>query len=354
MTSPYDNLPAEAFWQTAVARRHPLEPGAIYRPRLRITHKTRIVTAGSCFARHVGDHLLAAGYAVQDAEPLVVAVPDTVAQRFGFRSFSARWGNIYTMRQMLQIAQQAVGDRDTAPISWERNGRFHDALRPAIEPDGLDSPEDVAAHRTDHLAAVRRLLEGCDVLVFTLGLTEAWIDRRDGTVYPSAPGVIAGDWNPGIVAFHNFTMREIVQDFVKLRTLVMTRSPRARFLLTVSPVPLTATFSGDHVEVATARSKAVLRAACAELRDRFRNVDYFPSYEIITSVTARSVHYGPNMRSVTPQGVAVAMKTFIDAHKATETRKPVVSGKVRLPGRVPFAELDDPFCDDALLEAFAP
>ena len=73
-----------------------------------------------------------------------------------------------------------------------------------------------------------------------------------------------------------------------------------KFIVTVSPVPLTATASGQHVEVATAGSKAILRAACGRLIEKFRDVDYVPSYEIITSQTARGAFYAPNLRSVTP------------------------------------------------------
>ena len=61
---------------------------------------------------------------------------------------------------------------DPADPVWERKGRFHDAQRPGVEPEGLDSPESVLAHRARHLAAVRQVFTGCDVFVFTLGLTE--------------------------------------------------------------------------------------------------------------------------------------------------------------------------------------
>ena len=51
-----------------------------------------------------------------------------------------------------------------------------------------------------------------DVFVFTLGLTEAWIDRRDGAVFPLAPGVAAGRYDPDIHRFQNFGAAEVVED----------------------------------------------------------------------------------------------------------------------------------------------
>ncbi|MEM7525278.1 MAG: GSCFA family protein, partial [Pseudomonadota bacterium] len=59
---PYEDLPARAFWRSAVAGRAPGDLAALYRPRFPISSETRIFTAGSCFAQHVGRALQGAGY----------------------------------------------------------------------------------------------------------------------------------------------------------------------------------------------------------------------------------------------------------------------------------------------------
>jgi hypothetical protein len=118
---------------------------------------------------------------------------------------------------------------------------------------------------------------------------------------------------------------------------------RVRFLITVSPVPLTATASGHHVEVATAYSKAVLRAVCGKLYADDDGVDYFPSYELITSANNRGVYFEPNKRSVSRAGVDQAMRLFLDAHNAHA--KPANPTK-----EDDEAELR---CEEALLENFA-
>ena len=85
-------------------------------------------------------------------------------------------------------------------------------------------------------------------------------------------------------------------------------------ILTVSPVPLTATKSDAHVVVATMESKSILRAAAAKLFDEYNSfLDYFPSYEIINSPAFQGVWFEPNMRSVSPLGVEFVMKNFIGA-----------------------------------------
>lgn len=56
------------------------------------------------------------------------------------------------------------------------------------------------------LERVRQMLESVDVLVFTLGLTVETSDAS--TVFPTAPGIIAGDFDPHRYRFRNLTFNE--------------------------------------------------------------------------------------------------------------------------------------------------
>jgi hypothetical protein len=51
-----------------------------------------------------------------------------------------------------------------------------------------------------------------DVFIFTLGLTEAWVAREDGTVYPTAAGTVVGTHDPVKFAFQYFRYLEIADD----------------------------------------------------------------------------------------------------------------------------------------------
>lgn len=341
MTSPYSSLPPEAFWRSAVADCAPLDPGALYRPRFSLTRETRVATAGSCFAQHVGRALRAAGCRVIDTEALPAAIPQAVAERFGYGLFSARYGNIYTVRQLVQLTEEALGKAAPADPVWERDGAFFDAQRPSVEPEGLPDADLVMAHRAAHLACVQRAFKRAEVFVFTLGLTETWRHTPSGTVYPTAPGTLAGRFDPAVHSLHIQDVIEVIEDFTRFRALMKAMNPGVRFLLTVSPVPLTATASGQHVEVANAASKATLRAACAALTARHSDIDYFPSYEVITSAKSRGAYFAPNLRSVSPQGVAAAMGLFLAAH-----------GLTAAPIRRAATDARDAACEDALLEAF--
>ncbi|MEE2528803.1 GSCFA domain-containing protein [Pseudarthrobacter sp. J75] len=316
----------------------------LYTKKFIILPQNAIATAGSCFAQHIAVRLRAAGYSVVDVEPAPPGVDPSEARAAQYGVYSARFGNIYYVRQLLQLAREVLEGREPGEVVWEREGRYYDALRPSVMPGGYDSPEQVLAHRRSHLRAVRRLFETTDVFIFTMGLTEAWELVDDGTVFPTAPGTIAGDYDPARYALKNLNYQEIVSDFIAFRLLVKRVRPRMRFILTVSPVPLAATATEQHVLTATAYSKAVLRAAAGEIERRCRDVDYFPSYEIVTSNFIGNDAFGPSGRDVRPEAVERVMTYFFAQHPASTARPSEVET---------IGDVEEIFCEDALLEVFA-
>jgi hypothetical protein len=87
-------------------------------------------------------------------------------------------------------------------------------------------------------------------------------------------------------------------------------NPGIRIILTVSPVPLTATYGNEHVLVSTTHSKAILRAACSAMISRHPHVYYFPAYEIVTGSFSRGSYFEDNLRTVSPEGIAHVMRVF--------------------------------------------
>jgi hypothetical protein len=235
--------------------------------------------------------------------------------------FSARYGNVYTARQALQLFRRAFGAFTPAEAVWSRGDRFVDAFRPRIEPNGFASPDAVLADMARHLEAVRRVFLESDWLIFTLGLTEGWRSRIDGAVYPLAPGVAGGAFDPQRHEFVNFSITETVSDLDSLIGLAREVNPSLRILLTVSPVALAATYEARHVLVSTVCSKSILRAAADEMERRHENVLYFPAYEIVTSPSAEGRYFADDLRQVNALGVEHVMRVFrrhfIDSGAAT-------------------------------------
>jgi len=343
MTTPYKDLPDHHFWRRSIAsvEAHRIDP--VVRTRFRVAPTDRIATAGSCFAQHIARRLQKIGdyyFVVEDGAHLAQA--DRAARQYGL--FSARYGNIYTAAQIWQLWREAYGEWVPEENAWPgRDGGWVDPFRPTVET--FEQREAVSADRTAHLAAVRRLLESCDILVFTLGLTEAWRSLRDGAVYPLAPGVAGGVYDPARYGFVNYSATDVEEDLDHFLVAAKQRNPRLRVILTVSPVPLAATFEDRSVLISTTYSKAALRVAAEAMIRRHDWVDYFPSYEIITGSPTGGLYYGPDDREVNPLGVAHVMRLF-QRHYIDGDDAPAANAAVTADATTDDAVI----CDESLIE----
>ena len=322
--NPYMTLPRQSYWRTASGAWRKNDLSRVYAPKTAIDRSTKIATAGSCFAQHIARALRGRGYRFMDVEPAPDELPEAQRAAHGYGLFSARYGNIYSTRQLLTLVQAAFGARELTEV-WEKDGRFFDPLRPTIEPGGFGSAEELNAVRRSHLRAVKQMFLTADVFVFTLGLTETWINAEDRTAYQICPGTTAGTFDPDRHVFVNLGFRDVLSDMERVIRFCRKVNPDLRFLLTVSPVPLAATATGGNVVVSTSYSKSVLRAVAGELVQTYDYVDYFPSYEIITSHLNAENAYGPDMREVRHDSVERVMGCFFAAQEALSGEAPLLA-----------------------------
>lgn len=304
-----------------------------------IAPSDQVATAGSCFAQHISRALQADGYRY-----LVTETGDETRQ-YGF--YPARFGNIYTPRQLLQLFQRAYGLFAPVEQHWRLDAAYVDPFRPQVEPGGFVSLDALYDDRSIHLAAVRRMFETSNVFIFTLGLTEAWVSADDGAVFPSAPGVAGAPLDASHIRPHNFTVSEASGDLAAFVDLVRTVNPGLRIVLTVSPVPLIATFTGQHVLTATTYAKSVLRVAAAMAVEAYPLVDYFPSFEIVTGSHNRHRFWADDLRSVTPEGVDVVMAEFRRAYLGAQgAAAQTAHGAPRQDRRAEHEAVVDIICDE--------
>lgn len=325
-THPYQSAPAHNFWRRSVAEIDPGEVDPVVDFPIRIDPDTRVATAGSCFAQHIARYLSKSGFNYYVTEPGHPILPQSIRTKNNYGLFSARYGNIYTARQLIQLVERAYGRFVPAESVWqEADDVFLDPFRPSAQPGGFISQLELEADRAQHLAAVREMLETLDVFVFTLGLTECWASRQDGAVFPICPGVEGGVFDPDRHIFYNQTLDDVIADMTSFLMILARINPRAQVILTVSPVPLAATARHDqHVLTATTYSKSVLRVAAETLATRFAHVAYFPSYEIITGAFNKGGYYAPDLRNVVEGGVAHVMGLFMKHATAPKTASAAV------------------------------
>lgn len=310
MKHPYvDALPHQR-WRSAMARPAPGDIDPMVTSPWRISAQDRVATAGSCFAQHVARRLRQAGLNLLETEPAHSILSEEIAEAFGYGMFSARYGSIYTTRQLLQLMRRAYGRFKPEEDVWIReDGRLFDPFRPTIQPDGFSNIDEYNLARDVHFAAVREMFESVDVFIFTMGLTEAWRSSRDGAVYPLCPGVAAGKFDPERHEFVNFGVVDIVKDLEEFLQELHAINLEARVILTVSPVPLAATAESRHVWTSTTASKAILRVA-AEQVSGSGSIVYFPSYEVITNPAARGAYFEEDLRTISEIGIDHVMCLF--------------------------------------------
>jgi len=309
---PYVGLQDYRFWGNDADSTAPGAFDPVTAVSFTIGRKDPVVTAGSCFAQHVSRSLKEAGFTFLVTEQAHPMIPDGIARNFGYGVFTARYGNLYTARQLKQLLLRAFGRFEPAAEAWIGKGdRLVDPFRPQIHPNGYVSLEELRHDRQTHLGAVRQAVETLSVFVFTLGLTEAWADSRDGAVFPLAPGVAGGVYEASAVTYHNFSVAEVIEDVQWSIDFIRKKNPDAKFIFTVSPVPLNATYEDRHVVVASTYSKSVLRVAAEAVCAANPLCDYFPSYEIITSSRAKRAYFESNRRNVAQAGVDRVMEIFL-------------------------------------------
>jgi hypothetical protein len=86
-------------------------------------------------------------------------------------------------------------------------------------------------------------------------------------------------------------------------------APESKIIVTVSPVAMKSTFTGEDIVLANSYSKSTLLSAARRFARNNDNVDYFPSYEIVTC-SERGLAYRADYRHVSTGIVAVIMDTF--------------------------------------------
>ena len=114
---PYLGLPDRQFWRNEPGIADPAAFDPVSDVPFQISRADRVVTAGSCFAQHLGRHLAQAGFCHFLTEPAHPLFDDALAHRFGYGLFSARYGNplgwLPDLRPRVPIASARRGNAPT-------------------------------------------------------------------------------------------------------------------------------------------------------------------------------------------------------------------------------------------------
>lgn len=241
-----------------------LQPGGVAEFVLRgwmpegkpISRQTRITAFGSCFAENISNWFTARNFSVVNSKE--------ESQKAYVVSMREGMVNSFAIRQQFEWA-------------WE-NKVFEEELWHGYDARTFGYDEEVRL-------VTKQLFDQTDLFILTFGLSEVWYDEVTGNVFWRSIPMDAYD--PARHKFRVSSVQENRDNILAIYNLIRKHRPDARLIVTLSPVPLIATFREAGCLTANAVSKATLRVAIDEVMrevGKEGRIAYWPSYELVTDV----------------------------------------------------------------------
>lgn len=239
---------------------------------------------GSCFAVEIRKALRAHGRTVYPDYPAIAFDPETQSPGLLPARDNINHYDTFTLRQEIERALGARhwGESDFWTLHRTRvpNHKswpvaFQDPYRRQIFASTMPALVDLSAKVS---ACIDHGLKSADVIILTLGLTECWRVRSNGMHAALGPDSESDESYP-LLEFRATGFAENYENLVVIVKAIWSSHPGKTIVLTVSPVALGRTWTGEDVVRANLQSKSALRAAVGELCREYPRLVYWPSYE---------------------------------------------------------------------------
>ena len=238
--------------------------------------KSQFFTMGSCFARNLSKSLTDSGYTSRHME-----ISEYINTTFANKVF----------------------------VDWLRDANVDDAIRERIVellPSGWSKE------------ATLSIIKDSNVFILTLGVAAAFFDRDTGAFVLPRPTSLNSRALAEKYLFRTASVKENVDNVLYLLEFVRSVSPDIKIVVTVSPVPLLASFEFESVVQADCLSKSTMRLVAHEVVNNsgISNITYWPSFEIFRWAGSNSSDYfaadDGAAWHVSEEKVTGTIKAFID------------------------------------------
>ena len=204
-----------------------------------IKKDTQFFSMGSCFARTVAQNLCDQGYQCQHLE-----ITEHINTTFTNRIF------VECLRNESNDDLVVNRFKELLPPDWTRE-------------------------------SVVKSITNCDVFILTLGVAPAFFDKNGKYVLPRASAI-----NTMVLAeeyeYRNTSVAENLENVKYLLDCIRLFSPDCTVIVTVSPIPLMASFNNKSCVVSDCLSKSTMRVVADELvyKSSYNKIYYWPSFEV--------------------------------------------------------------------------
>ncbi|QUJ76019.1 GSCFA domain-containing protein [Sulfitobacter albidus] len=281
---------------------------------LSLPAEARFFCVGSCFAREIEDAIETVGFDPATKTLVIKTIeenPDLFERNEGVMGRPTAFLNRYNLGSMADLMQEIAGTResDEGLLYPAGGGNFHDYHYTRLFKS--KTLEQCKARRAAITEAYREAAANADVFVFTLGLCESFYDLNSDRYLNVTPDPKAAQGQD--LEFRFLTLEQNLEAGRKVIEAVRALKPDATIILTVSPVPLDATFTDMDVVVANSLAKSTLVVAAQTLTQMYDQCKYFPSYDMVMN-SAQDGAWLWDRKHVAQPMVNHIMKTFTDRY----------------------------------------
>jgi hypothetical protein len=253
---------------------------------------TRFFTMGSCFARNLSRSLNNSGYVSHHME-----ISEYINTSFANKIFVDWLG------------------------SAEIDGAIRERIAELLPPDWSK----------EHTLTVIR---DSDVFILTLGVAPAFFDRATGDFVLPRPTAL----NSRVLAekyfYRTTSVKENVDNVLHVIKFIRDLAPRIKIIVTVSPVPLLASFEYESAVQADCLSKSTMRLVAHEVvnNSNISDILYWPSFEIFRWAGSQSSTYfaadDGAAWHVSEEKVAGTIKAFVEMFSTATVSRRIARGRL--------------------------
>jgi hypothetical protein len=252
-----------------------------------ISHESRILCMGSCFAEHIGEALTSNQFH---------ALCNPTGSLFNPSSIAS------ALRRLLDGRAYSRGDvfsHDGLWKSFDHHSSFADS-----------DPDDALCAMNDRFSLAAALLPELDFLLVTFGTAAVYCHKETGRIAANCHKLPHDRFERRLLS-----VEEIVTDYRALFARLLERRPALSIIITVSPVRH---LRDDPHENQVSKSRLI--AAVDELERLFPQVYYFPAYEIMMDELRDYRFYEADMAHPSETAVCYIWERFCEGCVAERSR----------------------------------
>jgi hypothetical protein len=174
-----------------------------------------------------------------------------------------------------------------------------------------DSKESLRSIIDKNMSDTLDFIKSAEIITLTLGTAFVYKLKSNGKIVANCHKIPGTNFTKELL-----TIPQIVKSFNSMYDSISFLNPNAKIILTISPVR----HIKDSIELNSV-SKSILRAACHTIiTEGYKNISYFPAYEIMIDDLRDYRYYKEDMLHPSPVAEEYIWEKFMDTYLETPSK----------------------------------